>query len=229
MKAFKITLVLLIVMVVFVGCKKPETDGNKVQNDNNISSTDEITDNTTNEDQETSDSTQQEDATGSDTEDQTANNEQNTNSEGQDILSGDLSVIIDKIYEKKDTGLKLASTPLDLSNMDSVFYNTGLNDVSKVKEAIISEAMISSQAYSLALVRVKDAADAEAVANDMKSGINQSKWICVTADDLQIVTKDDLVLLIMVSSELKDSVTSQQIIDAFQEVCGAEPDLILTK
>ncbi len=226
MKEIRITLVLAMVMMVFVGCRKTETDVNNEQNDNNISSTDETTD----VDQGAAESTEQEGVTGSDEEDQTANDVQDTtNLEGQDVLSGELSVIIDKIYEKKDSGLMLASTPLDLTNMDSVIYNTGMDDISKVKEAIISEAMISSQAYSLVLVRVNDPADAEEVANDMKNGINQSKWICVTADDLQIVTHDDLVLLIMVSSELKDTVTSQQIIDAFQVVCGEELDLIITK
>jgi hypothetical protein len=195
-------LVVVIFVLVFVGCcSKTDTDSNKEQTGSNSSSTEETSD----ENLGSNDSTE------------------------NDVLDGELSVIIDNIYEKKDTTLMLASTPLDLTNMDSVIYNTGLADISKVKEAIVSEAMISSQAYSLVLIRVSDAAYAEEVANSMKNGINQSKWICVTADDLQIATQDDLVLLVMVSSELKDSVTSQQMIEAFQAVAGDELDLILTK
>jgi hypothetical protein len=203
LKSIRKTLGLLVVifMLVFVGCSKTDTDSNKEQTGSNNSSTDETAD----------------------------KNQEATDSIDKDVLDGDLSVIIDKIYEKKDTTLMLASTPLDLTNVDSIVYNTGLDDISKVKEAIVSEAMISSQAYSLVLVRVNDPAYTEEVANNMKNGINQSKWICVTADDLQIATQDDLILLIMVSSELKDSVTSQQIIEAFQSVVGAEADLILTK
>ena len=54
----------------------------------------------------------------------------------------------------------------------------------------------------------------------MKAGINPRKWVCVEADDLQVVASEDVVLLLMVSSQLSDSVTSQQIVDAFREVCG---------
>ena len=56
------------------------------------------------------------------------------------------------------------------------------------------------------------------IAAEMKAGINPAKWICVEADDLQVVACGDVVLLIMVSSQL--SVTSQDIVDAFREVCG---------
>jgi hypothetical protein len=98
-----------------------------------------------------------------------------------------------------------------------------------VKEAVVSEAMIGSQAYSLVLARVNNVSDAEAVAKDMLNGIDQRKWICVMADDLQIVTYNDLIMLVMVDSNLKDAVTSQQVADAFKEMCGADFDLKLSK
>lgn len=155
--------------------------------------------------------------------------EGNGDVEGEDVLKGELSAIIEKIYGVKDTGLKVGNNVVDLSNMDSVQYYTGLNDVSKVKEALASETLIGSQAYSLVLVRAIDAASAESVANDMLSGINPRKWVCVEADDLQVVTYDDLVMLIMVSSSHEDTVTSQQIVDAFKEICGDELDVVLKK
>ncbi|MGB4658743.1 MAG: hypothetical protein WBI07_06170 [Mobilitalea sp.] len=113
--------------------------------------------------------------------------------------------------------------------MDSVKYYTGLSDASKVKDLLVSETMIGSQAYSLVLVQLNKAEDAETVANEMLEGIDPRKWICVEADDLQIVTQSDLVMLIMVSSELKDSVTSVEIVDAFKEVRGEELDFELKK
>lgn len=159
-------------------------------------------------------------------EDETKDKEE---SNEENDLNGDLSAIVEKIYGIKDSGLNVATNLVDFSNMDSVKYNMGLEDVSKVKEAIVSETMIGSQAYSLVLARVNDAADAELVANEMLKGIDPRKWICVEADDLQIVTHDDLIMLIMVSSAFEDTVTSQQIVDAFKEVCGDEFDTILKK
>jgi hypothetical protein len=144
-------------------------------------------------------------------------------------LSDELTTIIDKIYEIKDPGLRLMSSTVDLTNLDMVKYNTGLKDVSKVKEIVVSEAMIISQAYSLALVRVKDSADAKSVAEEMLEEINPRKWICVGADDLKIVTYQDVVMLIMLDSNFADTVTSNDIVNAFKEICGGKLDLELKK
>lgn len=142
---------------------------------------------------------------------------------------GELSDIINKIYEQKDTGLKLETTKLDLTDADKLKYSTGLTDASLLKEAAVSEAMISSQAYSLVLARVKDSKDTEKVAKEMLDGIDQRKWICVMADDLKVATCGDVIMLIMVESQLSDTVTSDQIVDAFKTVCGGKLDQTLIK
>jgi len=147
----------------------------------------------------------------------------------QETTESELLAIIKKIYEIKDPGLMLADTPVDLSDSDSVKYYTGLSDISKVKEAVASETMIGAQAYSLVLVKLNEAADAESVANEMLKGIDPRKWICVEADDLQVVSHDDVIMLIMVSSTFEESVTSQQIVDAFKKVCDDELDIQLKK
>lgn len=133
------------------------------------------------------------------------------------------------IYAIKKPEFTIGDAPLDPADPNSVAYYTGLESLDKVAETAVSESMIGSQAYSLVLLRVKDPADAEEVAQAMLDGINPAKWICVGADDLQIVTHEDIVLLIMVASQLSDTVTSQEIVDAFIEVRGAEPDVRLKK
>ncbi|WP_313129700.1 hypothetical protein [Anaerocolumna sp.] len=147
----------------------------------------------------------------------------------QDVKEKDLLDIIKKIYEIKDPGLRLDNASVDLSNEDSVKYYTGLTDSSKVKKIAASEAMILSHAYSLVLVQLNDVGDAEKVANDMLNGIDTRKWICVGADDLQVVSHDDVIMLFMVSSTLEESVTSKQIVAAFKEVSGGKLDIELKK
>lgn len=140
---------------------------------------------------------------------------------------GTMSELIDRIYAIKDPQLMVGTMPVDLTDAGSVKYMTGLDDASKVSEAAVSEAMIGSQAYSLVLVRVKDAKDTEAVAKEIQAGINPAKWICVQADDMRVVACGDVVLLIMVSSVFADGVTAQEIVDAFKEVCGGTLSLEL--
>ena len=135
-------------------------------------------------------------------------------------LQGELSSIIDEIYANKDAGIAVETKAVDVGDADSIKYFTGLSDADKIEEAFVSEAMMSSQAYSLVLVRLKDGADAQDVAQAMKDGIDTRKWICVEADDLRVAACGDVVMLIMVSSALSDTVTAAQIVDAFSAVCG---------
>ena len=102
---------------------------------------------------------------------------------------------------------------------------TGLASSDKVKEAAYSESMIGSQAYSMVVVRVKKSKDATTVADEMLNGINPAKWICVEADDVRVAAYDDLVMLIMVSSSLEETVTGKEIVSSFKKVCGGSLDV----
>ncbi len=137
--------------------------------------------------------------------------------------------VIDELYEIKRPGIMLGNIEVDLTNKDFVHYYTGLTDTSLVKDVAVSEAMMSSQAYSLVLVQTTSAADAKTVAEQMLEGIDPIKWICVQADDLQVVAQGDLVMLFMVSSELSDEMTSADMVQAFEQVRGAKPDVALKK
>jgi hypothetical protein len=142
---------------------------------------------------------------------------------------GELSDIIDQIYEQKNMELMLETTKLDLTDAETLKYYTGLSEATLVKEAAVSEAMITSQAYSLALVRVKDSKDAKTVAKEMLDGINPNKWICVGADDLKVAGCGDVVLLIMVDSNMSDTVTAEQMVEAFKTVSAGKLDFTLEK
>lgn len=143
-------------------------------------------------------------------------------------LTGTLDEIIEKIYAEKSVEFMVGTMPVDLTDTEwSLPAYTGLKDASKIKEAAFSEAMIGSIAYSLVLVRLNDSKDAKAVAEEMKSGIDTRKWICVEADDLKVAGYCDTVMLIMVSSEHAASVTAQDMVDAFKAVCGGELDFVI--
>lgn len=134
--------------------------------------------------------------------------------------AGVLSDIVDQIYEQKDPGINVGTIPIDLSDADMVKIYTGLDSADAVSEAVASESLMGSQAYSLVLVRVWDEDETAEVAKAMREGIDQRKWICVEADDLKVVGCGDVVMLFMVSSELADTVTSAEMVEAFKEVCG---------
>lgn len=136
-------------------------------------------------------------------------------------FTGSLSDLIAELYKKTDLGELSMGDPqsVDLSDEYQVTYFLGLSSTDKVQEAMVSEPMIGSIAYSLVAVRVKDASDAVSVAEEMAKGINTRKWVCVEADALHVAAKGDLVLLYMVDSSLFD-VPATDMIDHFEEIVG---------
>ena len=157
-------------------------------------------------------------------------NKADDNSSSDDgSVSMTLEEIINGVYEKNPVDLSLETTSIDISDADMLKAFTGLDSADKVKEVAVSEPMMSSQAYSFVLVRVKDAADAEEVASSMLEGINPRKWVCVEADDIRVMMKGDVVALYMVDSQFGDELSGDSIEKAFTEVVGGSVDKVIKK
>jgi len=144
--------------------------------------------------------------------------------QGDDVVV-DMSLLemtIASIYEKNPVEFMAGNIAIDLTDTSedglwTLKAFTGLDNADLISEAVASEAMIGSIPYSMVLVRVTDAANAETVADAMKAGIDQRKWICVEADDLMVAGKDDVVMLVMIGSEQG---SAQSFVDAFSSVMG---------
>ena len=54
------------------------------------------------------------------------------------------------------------------------------------------------------VVRLKDKANGDEIAEAMLDGIDMHKWVCVAADKASVATFDDKVLFVMADSELVD-------------------------
>lgn len=139
-------------------------------------------------------------------------------------LEGTLPEIIEKIYAQKESGLMVMTMEPDLTDLDALPYYTGLKEATKIKAAAVSESAFGSQAYSLVLVRLNDAKDAEEIANAMLEGIDTRKWCCVCADDVRVAAYGDVVMFIMTSTEFVSggAASAQELTDAFATVCGGE-------
>ncbi len=119
----------------------------------------------------------------------------------------ELSAMVDSIYEAYPVELMMMQTSaIDLNDEAWLTYNTGLSaeQATLVDAGVKSESMTGSQAYTLVLLRVKDAADAQTIADAMLENMDPAKWVCVMADKERVATFDDKVLFVMTNSELTD-------------------------
>lgn len=119
----------------------------------------------------------------------------------------ELSAMVDSIYKVYPVELMMMqTTAIDLNDEAWLTYNTGLSaeQADLIASGVKSESMTGSQAYTLVLLRLKDAADAQTVADTMLEKMDPARWVCVMADKMRVATFDDKVLFVMTDSELTD-------------------------
>ena len=76
----------------------------------------------------------------------------------------------------------IETTEVDMQDMDSVTFQTGLTDVTGIEGIYMSESMIGSIAYSAMYIKTTDDADVEELKQRVMDSVNPAKWICVTAE-----------------------------------------------
>lgn len=150
--------------------------------------------------------------------------------ETQAAADSEMKALIQTIYSNHDPmELMLDTMPNEYfpveSIMESITYYTGLADGSKIAQIAISEPMMG-QAYSLVAVKVNNADDAAAVAQEMYDNIDQRKWICVEADTKTAAYIGDTVIFFMVNSSFADQVTPESIVEAFRASVNGEVTVI---
>lgn len=138
------------------------------------------------------------------------------------VPSAYLSGLVEELYQAHPLDLMMLETRAVTDDDPSwLAYQTGLGEewAGKIDEAVISESMTGSQAYSLVLVKMPSAEDAEAVAQAMLDGIDMGKWVCVRADRARAVTLGEVAVLAMADSSLVDV---DALVEQLPAVAGAE-------
>ena len=138
-------------------------------------------------------------------------------------VEGTMEELLNKVVEINPVEFMGGTMPIDLTDTseDGLWMlkdNTGLENADNITDAAVFGPMMGSIAFSMVMVRTAEDADVKAVAETMKNNIDPRKWICVEADDLQVVSYGDVIMLIMVDSQ--NGMTSQSFVDAFAQVCG---------
>lgn len=121
----------------------------------------------------------------------------------------EVAAFMDEIYANIPTDMvpmSLATMELDLQDIDTVSYHTGLTDLSQIEGIAISEPMMSSVAYSVVYIRTKDGADAEQIRQTLMDNVNPAKWLCVTAEKQVAGLFGDDIFFVMAAADTADLV-----------------------
>ena len=129
----------------------------------------------------------------------------------------DLSALVDKIYEGQGENVlpSLQTQTIDTTDDMTVKMVTGLENANDIEYLVVSEPMITSQAYSMVLAKVKEGVDANQIAKLMLENVDQSKWICVTAEKVYATSSGDIIFLVM-----SDEKEAKPMYDKFKTLAG---------
>lgn len=127
-------------------------------------------------------------------------------------VEGTLEEIMEKVYADVPEDQR----PMMLGNIEVTDENVamylGTEDI-EFEEALASESMTGSIAHSVVLIRVKDNANVEAIKEKIENSADTRKWICVEAEEKEVESKGNLIILIMSSES-----TTEKIENSFKKL-----------
>ena len=121
--------------------------------------------------------------------------------------SKDINDIINTINKNnKDVLPELETMKVDTKNIDEVTSYTGLKTNDDIESIVVSVPLITAQAYSVAIVKVKDNADVEKIKQEMLDNIDMRRWICVSAEQLYITNSGNVIFSVMADKDIAKAV-----------------------
>ena len=106
----------------------------------------------------------------------------------------------------KDVLPELETMKVDIKNIDEVTSYTGLKTNDGIESIVVSVPLITAQAYSVAIVKIKDNADVEKIKQEMLDNIDMRRWICVSAEQLYITNSGNVIFSVMADKDIAKAV-----------------------
>ena len=108
--------------------------------------------------------------------------------------------------DNKNVLPELETMKTDVKNIDEVTSYTGLTSNDNIESIVVSVPMMTAQAYSVAVVKVKDNADVEKIKQEMLDNIDMRRWICVSAEQLYITNSGNVIFPVMTDKDIAKAV-----------------------
>lgn len=124
---------------------------------------------------------------------------------GNKNIEGPLEDIMTKVY----ASIKEEEKPMMLTNIEVTKENAemylGTSDI-EFEEALASESATGSIAHSVVLIRLKDNANVELIEEKLEDSLNPRKWICVEAEEVEVESRGNLILIVMSNETTADKI-----------------------
>ena len=108
--------------------------------------------------------------------------------------------------DNKNVLPELETMKINVKNIDEVTSYTGLTSNDDIESIVVSVPLMTAQAYSVAVVKVKDTANVEKIKQEMLDNIDMRRWICVSAEQLYITNSGNVIFSVMADKDIAKAV-----------------------
>lgn len=144
------------------------------------------------------------------------NSKSKGNDEGKIETAEQMKEMFKTIYSKLGEKLpNLETQEISIKDETQVKAYTGLKSNKDIEKIVVSEPLMSSQAYSAVTIKVKSGANIEEIKKEMLENINMSKWICVSAEKMYITNNENTIFMVMSNEDWANPVYNE-----FKEYVG---------
>ena len=144
------------------------------------------------------------------------NNKSKGNEGGKIETAEQMKEMFKTIYSKLGEKLpNLETQEISIKDETQVKAYTGLKSNKDIEKIVVSEPLMSSQAYSAVTIKVKSGANIEEIKKEMLENINMSKWICVSAEKMYITNNENTIFMVMSNEDWANPVYNE-----FKEYVG---------
>ena len=134
-----------------------------------------------------------------------SNKESKTNETLQ--TAGDIKKMLKTIFKNLANELpELTTEEINLKESELVESLTGLKSTDDINTLVVSEPVMGSQALEVAVIKTKEKTDVEAMKQNIKDNVDMSRWICVSAEKLYVVSSGDVIFMVMADSDWAKSI-----------------------
>ncbi len=113
--------------------------------------------------------------------------------ENQAINSMNLEEIVSKVTENINDMPECETIQVVAEYYPSFLFI----DYIEGSEALTSEALMSSVAHSIVVLKLPEGSDVEAIRSEIEKKADPMKWVCVSAEKVEVVAKGNVILLVM--------------------------------
>lgn len=115
-----------------------------------------------------------------------------------------LTDMVEELYKgfKSDEMPGVVTQEVPAEAFEGVFFIPAVDGA----EAVMSEPMMSSIAWSVCLMRVPEGTDVAATCAAIKTNMNPAKWLCVEAEKYSVVSNGNTILLVMTTADAHDKI-----------------------